>query len=148
MIVCASDGMSRDTVFDTLNGFAVISVRPTLPSCRKLRLFRFWPSVTVPAMFGFSWYLAVVVAALDEAAPRVGVRQVRADFEIVGEAVRAAEANRVPGILVVTADDDAVVVVLLTRQIERRAVVAAGDGQIVLNDPSGGVRFVGMVEDR
>jgi hypothetical protein len=89
-----------------------------------------------------------VVAALDEAAPRVGVRQVGADFQIVGQAVRAAEANRVPGILVVIADDNAVVVVLLARQIERRAVVAARDRQIVLDDAPGGIRFVGMIVDR
>ena len=55
----ASIGRSCVTVFESLKGEGATNVRPTVPSCRTLRLFNSDPSVRDPFTFGLTVYVAV-----------------------------------------------------------------------------------------
>src|SRR6266496_1484140 len=87
-----------------------------------------------------------VVAALDEVAARVRVGEVSAELELVQRPVRPLEPNSRTTEPVVVPDEHAVVVEVFTRQVERGAVVAAGNRHGDLGDVTGLVQLAGVVE--
>src|SRR2546423_12963933 len=89
-----------------------------------------------------------IVAALAEVTARVGVCEVGAEPELVQWPVRPLEPNGRATEPVVVPDEHAVVIEVLAGEIERGAVVAAGNGHGVLSDVTGLVQLAGVVEDR
>src|SRR2546430_9698818 len=66
-----------------------------------------------------------VVTALDEMTTVVGVRQVRADSQVVEQPVRSLEAGRGAREIVVRPDEYAVLIAVIPRQIKRGPVIPA-----------------------
>ena len=87
-----------------------------------------------------------VVAALRQVAARIGEREVAADREPVRQMVRRVEPRRRAIVEVVRTDEHALVVVVVPREVERRALVAAGHAQRVVENVSRVERLVRVIE--
>jgi hypothetical protein len=89
-----------------------------------------------------------VVAPLHVVSPAVGVGDVRPQLEVLGHAMGAVQPDRNALVVIIGTGEDAVVPEILTGQVEKGAVGAAGDRQVVIGGEAGPVSLIGVIEDR
>ncbi len=89
-----------------------------------------------------------VVTALQVVCPHIDVRDVGAELEVVGHAVRSVEPHRRALVQVVRADKNPAIAQVRAGEVERRPVVATRHRQIVIGRVAGGEGLVGVVVGR
>ena len=86
-----------------------------------------------------------VVSLLDVVRADIHVRDVAADAQLVAEELRRLEAARRAVVLVVVADDRAVLIRVADGHEERAPIIAAGDGEHVVERVAGRERLVPVI---